>query len=58
MTKRERERRRRAKHRWQKAKHRENVIADAEKRLGGGRSVPVDIETGGIGWYRGYTDIF
>lgn len=33
MTKREREQRRRAKHKWQKARRRENVIADAEKRL-------------------------
>ena len=57
MTKAERERRRREKTKRQKANHRKNVIADAEARLGGTRTVAADIERGGVEWYRGYTDV-
>lgn len=47
MKPRERERRRRAKHKWQKAKRRENKIADAEKRLLGGE----------VGLKEGWTEV-
>jgi hypothetical protein len=58
MTKRERGRRRRAKTKLQKANRRKNVIMDAERRLlGSTRTVAIDVETGGPGWYGGYTDV-